>query len=566
MKNRRHQLKRHTSVRSKIITTVVIIILCISATNILTMVNYSRTNSEYKKVLQDLSNTYMVIDTVKGITPDLSKLLLKEIDQVDPIIGKVNSAKSIIETFLVSSQIKEETVALKSVKRLIETIGASVLKAHEFAQAGDLTNAITERDNVKRVSVFITEQMQEYVLLQLNAIKSLEKQINSDFLMLIKLSIGILLLSLFCSILIIVKISHNISKPLLKVRDCANAVADGDFTIPPIQLKTRDEIKDLATAFNVMVDNTRKSIGTIKEVSGQVHTSSGQLSIISEENSRAGEDISASVNNVVIGIKRQKDTFNEIRNDIKITYDIASQIDINDQKIVENANRSVLLAQDGIDYILNLVETMKGINGKINLSVSTTQELNLRSKDMNVILSSMADIASQTNLLSLNASIEAARAGEYGAGFSVVAQEIRKLAKDSEEFAGKIGEIINSFDQTLKEITVQMQENGQQIDAGCEIANKSYQYFENIKDSNVVVDRDIQANAKELQELIKKMKTVDQSVEQNHDIIERNASEIETISAALEQQLASLEELTSEAALLNNLAMEIDAVGKKFKI
>lgn len=567
MKNTRRRLKGHVSVRRKIITTVVIIILCISATNILTMINYSRTNEEYKKVLRELDDSYKVISNVQSVEPELSKYLLKESDQLEPILAKVEAAKRIIEGLLKNNnEVKEKKESLNAVKRLIDTIGGTVLQADQEAKADDLSKAIESKKYINRVNGFVVDEMQRYVLLQLNEIEHLEKQINGRFLMLINISIGILIAALLCSVLIILKISNNISKPLLKVRDSAYAIAEGNLTIPQMQINTRDEINDLANAFNVMVDNTKNSIGKIKEVSSQVHTASSLLSTISDQNSKTSEEISDSVNKVVLGIKRQKESFDAIRNDIKNTYSIASQIDANDQKIVGNANQSVQLAQEGINYSLNLVDQMKGINNKINLSVTTTQELNHRSKDMNVILMSMADITAQTKLLSLNAAIEAARAGEYGNGFSIVAQEIGKLANNSEIFAKRISGIINSFEQTLKNISVQMLENVQQIDEGCLIANQSYQYFKSIKDSNVIVDRDIQSNANDLHDLIKRMETVDQSVEQNHEVMETNTDEIERISAALEEQLASLEELTSEAILLNNLASEMDTVSKKFTI
>lgn len=559
-------LKR-VSVRKKIISTVIVITILLGITNLFSMYSSKATNKDYNTVLHEIGVTYDVISLINQIEPELTNYVLvgKETKELN-YMEHIESIETILTYLNEKTTNKIGLGILSSSFNHISTMNQSIIKTINYRDENKLGDAIAELEYVKKVASFATTSMQEYTFFLLGQVNVLNDEIENESNFSVMISLSFLVLVLLGAFIVIYKITKDISKPLKAVCKSAEQVATGDLTVQRLQVKTRDEIKDLAVAFNTMVDHIKSSMLKIRKVSHQVHNTSTQLSLIAQQNSRAGEDISGSVVDMVEGIKIQSQEAKENSNNIKEIYQITEQIDQNDHKIVESTNRTVEMATKGTKYINDFVGQMNVISEKIALSLKTTEQLNKSSSEMNDILKAIVDIAAQTNLLSLNASIEAARAGEAGRGFAVVAEEIRKLAANSTDFSNKIGYMIDAFKYSLKEMSVLMQENAEQIEKGNVIVNKTQSYFEKITEASVLVDNEMQTNAGQLQDLTQKMKDMDGSIQMSNEIVLVNEASIESISAAVQEQLASLEELTSEVMQLNELAAEMDQIVQGFKI
>jgi len=204
------------------------------------------------------------------------------------------------------------------------------------------------------------------------------------------------------------------------------------------------------------------------------------------------------------------------------------------------------------------------------------------------------EIASQTNLLALNAAIEAARAGEHGKGFAVVADEVRKLAERSSLATKEIGQLIGDILVTVNEAVVAMEEGSKEVEIGVENANQAGHALSEIMNAAEAVKKQAILTAKtsaqmklESEELVNAVDTVSAIVEANSSsteqmagnstqvanaieniasVSEQNSASIEEVSASTEEISAQVEEVAASAQTLSAMAHVLREAVAQFKL
>ena len=189
-----------------------------------------------------------------------------------------------------------------------------------------------------------------------------------------------------------------------------------------------------------------------------------------------------------------------------------------------------------------------------------------RSKEIGQIVETISNIADQTNLLALNAAIEAARAGEAGRGFSVVAEEVRKLAEQSQLSAEEIKERIAVIQGDTADAVVAMEAGTNEVALGTQAIREVGEQFQDItarvasiKSEMVEINDEVQKVSKGMQGIVTAMDTID-------EVSRSTSEETQTISAAAEEQSASSEEIASASHSLADLATELQSATGKFKV
>ena len=256
-------------------------------------------------------------------------------------------------------------------------------------------------------------------------------------------SISMLIISIILSIVFGTVMIKIIMKPLIKIKDEFEGISKGEGDLrKEILYKYNDEIGELTKHFNGFIGKIREIIGTMFNSSKALKESVASMKVINDELGRATETISVSMQNVSSGSVEQSNMIQCIMSqsenvDTEIN-EVMTKIDILLTQLENSKNSSM----EGKNILNKEIEELKGLVSNTKELSNTINELEKDSQSIQGILSIINQISSQTNLLALNAAIEASRVGEHGKGFSVIAEEIRKLSDESRESTEKIEDIV----------------------------------------------------------------------------------------------------------------------------
>lgn len=531
---------------------------------------------EHAEDIQSVSlPSVQMLGEIKANLIEIERLALRYIKESDAaekaeMETRMNETVSSLQAIQAEyDSLIEDEVQQASLDRLVE------LEQQLGQLTAELTQASNNNENAAVVSIM--EELEEPFEASQQLIRQMLEDTNSastaaldDMILMYELGLKdtqvLTILAIAAGIIISIIMTRMIARPILRLSSAAKRIAGGDLTVEVIQVKGKDELRDLAVAFDDMATNLRSLIQAVEAKATQVAASAQELSVSSEHIRSATGHIAETVEKVAEGSEQQSHSIAESGEAFREMAIGMRHIATNAEGATALAMQASSLATEGHHTVEATVKQMGAISDTVNGLATSIQGLSERSEDIEQIVAVITEIASQTNLLALNAAIEAARVGEHGQGFAVVAHEVRKLAEQSADSAKQISELIASIRNETNQVVQWMEAGSEEVSAGIQSVHQAGHAFEQIQKAVHEVKDGIQEVTAATEQMSASTEQVARSFEVISDIAGTTFKGTEQVASSVQEQMSSMEEIASFTAGMAEMSAELQGEIGRFRV
>lgn len=458
---------------------------------------------------------------------------------------------------------EKSEAALQTIKENWKAYQDASKKTLDLYKAGKKEDAADSFENVARPSFLnIQKTILEEKGFSADQIDKFDNEANATYARVRTTMIIVLALVLLITIGVVAYLMREIKSGVNAVLKGAKEGEARNLAYR-IPVDRSDEFGHIAASFNHMFDAFRDMTKEIQASADIVDQSAIQLTETAEQSAEATQSIAQSITEVAGSTQEQMDYVTKTKEEVDAFSEGVDKSLATMNTICRHVEVTTQMTQEGGKLVQATVEQMHSIADTVEHSSAVIEKLGERSKEIGAIIDTISGIAEQTNLLALNAAIEAARAGEHGRGFSVVAEEVRKLAEESQGAATKISDLIAAIQKETGAAVSAMETGRAEAEKGRANVQSTGEGFKAIMERIEGIHSDTQLIMGTIQDIDESGKKIVGYTDNIHGSSQKISSSTETVSAAAEEQSAGMEEIAASSRQLAEQAQKLkDALGK----
>jgi methyl-accepting chemotaxis protein len=376
--------------------------------------------------------------------------------------------------------------------------------------------------------------------------------------------ITIILLSLVTVLLAFV-FSRSISKPVVELASLMTKAENGDLTVRG-KNKNLDEIGKLSRSFNQMLVHQAGIVGTIRAASEDLAAASQEMVASSEEVTASAGEVSNSIDKVADFTVNGNQSIIEASNSLRELLHVVRKANEQAEHAAGSTQVTLEAAFAGQSTVKQTVSRMLNIKQKTLETEELISTLNVYAKQIDKITQTITGLASQTNLLALNAAIEAARAGEAGRGFAVVADEVRKLAELSNKEASDAAALLSKITDSTAAAVTATQQSRTEVEVGVTTVNKAGQALEQIVTAvNNTVD-DVNGIVDIANQTVLISDEIVRLVDSVASVLDNTADSAQGVAQVTRETTAAMQTVASSSEEVSSMAMKLKSMVEQFKV
>lgn len=513
----------------------------------------AKSNSALFEMLSsnDMSRSQSLKNDIRKNQEDLDKVLekIRKID-LDPTEMDLLNA--------IEEQVgKTNTLSTKVIQLALNNKNTEAYGIFQQEQSG-INTQLT--DNLKALSEHSKETAEKSQSLNVANLKTATTII-----------LGLILFALIFGFMVSRFIGKIVSRPLVAMTKYMQLVAEGDLSEESLSIITatklhKDEIGTLATNVMIMREKLHSLISSVSDSTSNIAASAEELTANSEQTSAGIDDIAQSVMVIAGSTDQQLASVTETSNalsDISAriqetaanTYE-AAEVAIKTKEATVNGEKAVAATRT---QMYNIEKTVNGLETMVRI-------LQTRSQEIEGFVGAIVNISDQTNLLALNAAIEAARAGEHGRGFAVVADEVRKLAEESQNSAHNITALITQIQDDTNQAVNAMVEGSEQVKYGLTVVDNAGESFNTIAQYVEEITEQVGNISRATQEMADGSQRAVDVMHALSSISQEVTDQSQNISASVEEQSASMQEVAHSSENLAVISEGLQTQIHQFKL